>query len=759
MKLTIVATKQDGGHQQELKQAAERRGIDVSIKDISAQDVSSGKVAKLLSGAVIWRSSSLNFTSERTSLLPLIEKKTMASDSLFVLPMSRFKYFQQQLLRQEATTKQWSIPTYRFKTVAQLKSALKKGTLTLPLIAKPDEGSRGSGIVQIKSLEDMSQLDGMSKYVFQEFIPNDCDWRIIVVGGAPIGVLRRQAPEGGFLNNVSKGATATEETDEKTRNQLNKIATKVASLFHLSFCGVDIIRNKETGDYSVLEVNTAPQWRDEFGFKNVTGQDVPERVIDWVEAKEALASQELPAAVDQYYKDRIGMIPTEAFHFASRTWLWSRDEWSRELLDALQKEFIGTTPEEIDQTIRRIVERGEVTTVNSQKAYRKGAFTAHSKLQMYNSLLFKTVFCDTVYDLDIRPYIRKYISNKELLSQFMALMDDKDSVRLLSTHAVNYFYLLKNYFKNELTLSSAVLVSPYELIELLPGYADLEKAGKIDHGTSLKLQIYLLTHAIIGESRFYARKVGERAFKVMCRKLEAIIAENYFNVSLDNKLEFLVCAQICGYTSTLEDLIHQEAESSVSWAGNFVVDTINFQAKSRARHCLRSSEHRNVLFLMSHRPFIQREATVGPTKTKKPTRIIGRLAHVSFSEYGISRAVARVDSGATRSAIAAHNVYVDEQGLLHFTLLDPENHLYTGKEFTTSEYKSLRVKNTSTNEDRYGIDMKVTMGGKTESVLFTLADRRHMLYPVLLGRNFLSGRYQIDISRQFANTLTKRKKV
>lgn len=752
MKVTIIATSSEGSHQKELKAAAEKKGIKASIKNLTPEDFNDNKAKAKLQGAIIWRSSNLDLRSERTSLLPLLERKTMASRSLFTLPMTKYKYFQQQMLSQESATKAWSIPTYRYRTKKALLESISAGKIALPVIAKPNDGSRGENISLIRTKEDVKGLEAIADFVFQEFIPNDCDWRVIVVGGSAVGVLRRQAQDGHYLNNVSQGAKAVVETDPATLISLRKIAVKAASVFELSFCGVDIIRNLETGKYSILEVNTAPQWRDEFGFQNVTGINVPDVVMDWILAKENPNKLPLPQLVEQYYKDRIHTISDDAFHFASRLWLWSKDEWARERLDEYKAGYIGADAAGIERTIESIVDRvgNGPLTVNQEKAYRKESFEKYNKLPLYNNLLFKVVFCDTIYDTDIRPFVRKHVSDKDFLDLFAQLIEDHDAVRLLSTHAINFFYLLKNYFKDKLSLSSAVLVDPHELIELLPGYAELEKAGKVSAADSRKLQIYLLTHAIIGESRFYARKVKATPFRELCVKIEEIIEADYYDVTLDNKLEFLVCAELCGYKSKLRRIIGQEAEMSVSWAGNFLVDTINSRGASRAKHGIQVSEHRNVLYLMSQRPFDAPVATSATKKTKAPLRKIGRLARIGIADAGIRRVIARVDSGATRSSIAASNVYVDESGVLRYTLMYPESPLYNGKELVARDYGTIQVKNTSAQTQRYAVTMRVEVDGIEEDIRFTLADRQHMLYPVLLGREFLKGKYQVDISQQFA---------
>ena len=751
--ITIIASKPDGNHQQELLRAAQNAGLQASIHNLQPSDLRNQvKLKKKLGDGVVWRSSALDLFSERASLLPLLRRRVTANMASFEYPALRYKYFQQQLLRDTAATSKWSIPTYRFASRTALKKALEKGTLTLPLIMKPNAGSRGEGIELLRNMEDVAAVQNIRTAIFQHFIPNDGDWRVVVVGGVPLGVLRRQAEEGGFLNNVSRGATATVEERAEVVSQVTKIATKVASLCKLSFGGIDIIRDQQSGAYYVLEVNTAPQWRDTYGFRDVVGVDVPAEVMGWMADK---LQDDLPVQqrVEQYYKSRLKYIPMEAFHFASRLWLWTGDEWARRVLDDKRGEYIGTTETEIRQTIAAMVQArsGKPVTVNQNKAYRQAAFAAYPELPLMNALLFKTVFCDSVYELDIRPYVREHISDAEFLDTFNRLVNDGDAVRLLSTHAVNFFYLLKNYFKGQLSKSTAVLIDPHELIDLLDGYEELVDRQLIDAATSIKLQIYLLTHAILGESRFYARPVRSAAFRALCERIETLISRNYFAVTLDNKCEFLVCAEICGYKTTLRGMILQEAEQSLSWAGNFIVDTRNQHADSPTQHCLGQSEHRNVLYLMACSRFARRQA--GRRMVSKTDKLVlGRLARVSLPQHGIRRAVARVDSGATRSSVGASNTYVDGSGKLHYTLLDPAHHLYTGQEIVTADFKTLQVKNAtlkSEREPRFAVELPIEVEGYSEQVLCTLADRSAMLYPVLLGRNFLTDRYQVDTSKQF----------
>ena len=85
----------------------------------------------------------------------------------------------------------------------------------------------------------------------------------------------------------------------------------------------------------------------------------------------------------------------------------------------------------------------------------------------------------------------------------------------------------------------------------------------------------------------------------MCESLEEIIRKNYFSISLDNKVEFLVCCKLCGFQTMLEEIIQDEASKSLAEVGNFIVDKMNVK-KKLANNQFLISEHRNVLYIMSN---------------------------------------------------------------------------------------------------------------------------------------------------------------
>jgi hypothetical protein len=114
------------------------------------------------------------------------------------------------------------------------------------------------------------------------------------------------------------------------------------------------------------------------------------------------------------------------------------------------------------------------------------------------------------------------------------------------------------------------------------------------------LEVYYLTHAIIGATDFYAKKIAptDRLYYTQfLQRAEEIISTNYVSLKLDIKLEFLVCCRIVGYASFLSSIIESECVVSLGNDG-FLIDLYNIK-RWKTPTTLAASEHRNVLYLLS----------------------------------------------------------------------------------------------------------------------------------------------------------------
>gem|GEM_PF-4487708 len=96
------------------------------------------------------------------------------------------------------------------------------------------------------------------------------------------------------------------------------------------------------------------------------------------------------------------------------------------------------------------------------------------------------------------------------------------------------------------------------------------------------LEIYYMTHTIIGVTNFYGRsltKKEKKQYLSMVVKIESLIEKQYFMTKLDIKCEFLVCCAIVEYTSKLSRIIENEVSLSVGENG-YIIDTYNSYNKT-----------------------------------------------------------------------------------------------------------------------------------------------------------------------------------
>jgi hypothetical protein len=303
---------------------------------------------------------------------------------------------------------------------------------------------------------------------------------------------------------------------------------------------------------------------------------------------------DLSNTIYDYYCEHFTELPLDKqLHFASRLWVWRRDPRARELLDSLRPEILPSN-DGVD-SVRRILDDGLLPirpgSLNVLHI-RQPFFDRYPSLRRSAAGLYWAQLLDTCYDTDVRSRIHEVIDLPAATQLAADLLADTPAVAALSTYAVNFLYLLRRFVeKDEAALDPAYFLQIAADNSLYSG----------DDRLNLQLRIYLLTHAVIGESLFYSRPIADAkkpAFQRLIGQLEELIVTHFDDVNLDNKLEFVVCCKLVGTTSQPESRILAEADQSVSPDGDFLVDTRNANIQSSYTG-IDKSEHRNVLYIMS----------------------------------------------------------------------------------------------------------------------------------------------------------------
>lgn len=130
-----------------------------------------------------------------------------------------------------------------------------------PIIMKSTSSHRGINNFRVSSVKEVLKIAKKIKaeFIFQEYIPNDSDYRLLVLGDkVQVAEVRKRVDDSSHLNNISQGAEELFIPVENMDPVLKEIAVKAAALFNLKVAGVDIVISKETNKPYVLEVNASP---------------------------------------------------------------------------------------------------------------------------------------------------------------------------------------------------------------------------------------------------------------------------------------------------------------------------------------------------------------------------------------------------------------------------------------------------------------------------------------------------------------------
>lgn len=591
MKISYISKTDTWNDKQIINEANKKK---IYLEKIDINNLNDSRIYDLLGDVIFWRSSSLNKESGRATFLNILDKKgkIIINRSIIEYPSIIYKQFQQEHIKINSKTIN-TIPTFTFLDKNDLFEAINKNKLVFPFIKKPNLGSKGEGIKLIKKIDDIDLLNEreISESVFQNFIKNNGDYRVLVIGGKPIEVIKRVGEKESFLNNVSMGGETLLVEDKNMRVKLFEIAAQVAALSNLGFCGIDIIQDEINGELYFLELNTVPQWE---GFQKCTGINIAEKILQYCGSMLDRNNSKINNLVEDCYINYTDKLASKKFHFFTRMFLWTNDKKYLKKLNDLKNEYYGEDNEDFKNIIQEILNNKNIyqKKVYNKKDFRLKVIDKYPLLGSYSEILFRNLMSKNIFNIDLKTTIGDFVNDCELLDVRKKLLDNYDDMLILSTFAINYIYFLEDYFDYQ----KGTKVNVEKLLKI----AQLENFGKRKDDQQLLINdIYFITHIMIGASRFYKKKIirDRNIYLKLFAILEKIIDENYIKLSLDTKLELLICANLLKIKSKLKFRINQEVEFSLSPINNFLVDTLNTQKNKSSKDWI-GSEHRNVLYIM-----------------------------------------------------------------------------------------------------------------------------------------------------------------
>lgn len=219
------------------------------------------------------------------------------------------KHFQQGLFLLDPFLKDYALPTFEAKHKDNVMSYINGGRVHFPIVLKPRRGTTGVGITLINSEEELDKIENLWDYLIEQYVKPDCDFRVFVIGGTAVGTMRKTGnlEDYGDFESWCSGRDKHLETNPEVIDILSEIATRAADISRLGYVGVDIIREKDTGKYYILETNIAAGW---LNFTPITHIDIPDLTIQWFEDVDDGRKLPFKEAVSLYLEKRRQYLPT-----------------------------------------------------------------------------------------------------------------------------------------------------------------------------------------------------------------------------------------------------------------------------------------------------------------------------------------------------------------------------------------------------------------------------------------------------------------
>ncbi|MCG9677104.1 ATP-dependent zinc protease [Vibrio sp. Isolate24] len=112
---------------------------------------------------------------------------------------------------------------------------------------------------------------------------------------------------------------------------------------------------------------------------------------------------------------------------------------------------------------------------------------------------------------------------------------------------------------------------------------------------------------------------------------------------------------------------------------------------------------------------------------------------------------ARIDTGATTSSISATDVVEFERDGKDWVKFKIEHDGIKSKEIALPVQRWVKIRQSTAEESerRAVVESWIQIGDLKEKTEFTLADRTHLKFPLLLGRSFFKDVAVVDVSKKF----------
>jgi hypothetical protein len=139
-----------------------------------------------------------------------------------------------------------------------------------------------------------------------------------------------------------------------------------------------------------------------------------------------------------------------------------------------------------------------------------------------------------------------------------------------------------------------------------------------------------------------------------------------------------------------------------------------------------------------------------PPEKASSKLVVGQLEQVWLSDPEIAL-TARIDTGAETSSMDARNIELferDGRRWVRFEIINPATGAPASLERRLKRTVGIQQAGNTEAKRRPVVKMGIVIGRSNQTAEFTLNDRTHLDYQVLIGRNILKDVMMVDVSRK-----------
>ncbi len=129
------------------------------------------------------------------------------------------------------------------------------------IVIKPNAGQCGMGVSLVTALDQVPAV--LEEVFWQSFSASMCpfyniahEYRVIMLDGEARLIYQKNRQDDNWKFNLSQGATVSRVDDEDLWQELTGLAQRAARAIGLRFCSVDIIRDAESHNLLIIEINS-----------------------------------------------------------------------------------------------------------------------------------------------------------------------------------------------------------------------------------------------------------------------------------------------------------------------------------------------------------------------------------------------------------------------------------------------------------------------------------------------------------------------